>query len=154
VYEKRLLHKLLHVSPQASVITADVPVDHGAKGKPRPSSVQEEWDGDMELQSDDDAGHEVVEEGNSDESGKYDIQERHPARSGRANGTGRFDPPTTYTTDEEDLSEDELEDQAYDTAGSDDEARKSRMGRRRSYWLSKGIGPHDRDNGDEVEFVS
>lgn len=148
-----MLHKLLRVSPQASVLTADVPVDHGAKGKSRTSNVQEERDGDMELQSDDDARHEVVDEGNSDESGKYDIQERHP-RSGRANGTGRFDPPTTYTTDEEDLSEDELEDQAYDTAGSDDDVRKSRMGRRRSYWLSKGVGPHDRDDGDEVDFVS
>ena len=147
VYEKRLLHKLLRVPPQASVVTADVPNDDDAKGK---SSAREEWDGEMELASDEDVGREDVEEGNSDESGRYDIQERRLAGSGRSNGTGRFDPQTTYTTDEEDLSEDELEDQAYDSAGSDDDVRRSRMNRRRSYWLSKGIGPHDREGDDFV----
>lgn len=131
-------------------MVADVPIDHGAKGKSRAGSVQEEWDRDMELESDDEAGHEVAEEGNSDESGRYDIQERRRTRSGRTNGTGRFDPLTRYTTDEDDLSEDELEDQAYDSAGSDDDVRKGRMERRRSYWLSKGIGPHDGDDEDGV----
>ena len=131
-----------------------MPVDPAAKGKSRTGSVHEEWDGDTVLDDGDDGGHEVVEEGNSDESGRYDIQERHPARPGSTNGTGRFDPPTTYTTDEEDLSEDEVEDQAYDSAGSDDDVRKARMSRRRSYWLSKGIGPHDRGDGDDVDFVS
>lgn len=117
-------------------------------------SVQEDWNGDMELESDDDTRHEAVEEGNSDESGRYDIQERRRTRSECTNGTGRFNPLTTYTTDEEDLSEDELEDQAYDTAGSDDDMRKGRMDRRRSYRLSRGIGPHDRDGEDElVVFV-
>lgn len=134
-------------------MAADVSADQDAKGKPRAGSVQEEWDGDMERESDDDSGHEVVEEGNPDESGKYDIQERRPTRSGRTNGAGRFDPVTTYTTDEEDLSEDELEDQAYDTAGSDDDTAKGRMERRRSYWLSKGIGPHDREDEGGVDFV-
>lgn len=116
-------------------------------------SVHEEWDGDMELEPDDDGGHVAEEEGNPDENGRYDIQERRPARTG-PNGTGRFDPLTMYTTDEEDLSEDGLEDQAYHTAGSDDDVRKGRMARRRSYWLSKGIGPQDRDGEDEVDFVS
>lgn len=137
-------------------MTADVPIDHNAKGKSITDSVQEDWDGGIELESDDDdARREVVEEGNLDESGRYDIQERGPTRSERTNGAGRFDPLTTYTTDEEDLSEDELEDQAYDTAGSDDDdMRKGRMDRRRSYWLSKAIGSHDRDDEDGVVFAS
>ena len=128
-------------------MTADVPIE---KGNRTTGSMHEEWNGDMELESDD-GGHAAEE---ADESGRYDIQERRPARSGRTNGTGRFDPPTTYTTDEEDLSEDGLEDQASETAGSDDDVREGRMARRRSYWLSKGTGPHDRDGEDEVEFVS
>ncbi|KAG8217937.1 hypothetical protein J3R82DRAFT_6104 [Butyriboletus roseoflavus] len=145
VYEKRLLHQLLRVPPQASVVTADVPIDQDVKGKP---GMEEEWDGDMELES----GDEIVEEGNPDESGRYDIQERRLARSGDTNGAGRCDPLTSYyTTDEEDLSEDELEDQAYDIAGSDDDTGKGRMGRRRSYRLSRGIGPHDRDDDDDDE---
>ena len=140
--------------PQASVVIADVPIDQDTKGKSRAGGVQEDWDGDMELESDDEVGHEAAEEGNSDESGRYDIQERSGTRSERTNGTGRFDPLTTYTTDEDDLSEDELEDQAYDSAGSDDDVRKGRMERRRSYWLSKGIGPRDRDDEDGVVLVS
>lgn len=135
-------------------MTADVPIDHDAKGNSVTGSVQEGWDGDMEFGSDDDVRHEVVEEGNSDESGRYDIQERLPTRSGRTDGAGRFDPLTTYTTDEEDLSEDELEDQAYDTAGSDDDMRKGRMDKRRSYRLSRGIGSYDRDDEDGVVFDS
>lgn len=128
-----------------------MPNDHDAKGKPVTGSAREGWDGEMELESDNDNRHEVAEEGNSDESGRYDIQH---ARSGRSNGTGRFDPPTTYTTDEEDLSEDAVEDQAYDSVGSEDDVRKGRMARRRSYWLSKGIGAHDRDGEDGFDFVS
>ncbi|KAH0826966.1 hypothetical protein J3R83DRAFT_4625 [Lanmaoa asiatica] len=131
VYEKRLLHKLLHASQgpvackksgmetcRSSLTTAPV----------------------KKLQRKEDP----------DESGKYDIQERRPTRLGGTNGTGRFDPLATYTTDEEDLSEDELEDLAYGTVGSDDDMRKGRVGRRRSYWLSKGIGPHDRDDEDGI----
>ena len=97
VYDKRLLHNLLHVHPQAPVVIAEVP-NEDAKGI--------EWDDDS------DGVHEVVEHGESDESGRYDIQ---GPRS--KNGT---DALTTYTTDEE-LSE-----------GLEDDIRKRR------YWLSKG----------------
>jgi len=146
VYEKRTLHKLLRISPQASVVTADVPIDdEDEKGR-----VREGWNGDVELEFDDDARHEVVEEGNPDDSGRYEIQARGSMQSGRTNGTGQIDSVTTYTTDEDDLSEDGLEDEAYDVAGSDDDdVHKSRMSRRRSYWLSKGIGPHEGDEDDE-----
>lgn len=97
VYDKRLLHNLLHVHPQAPVVIAEVP-NEDAKGI--------EWDDDS------DGVHEVVEHGESDESGRYDIQGSRPK-----NGT---DALTTYTTDEE-LSE-----------GLEDDVRKRR------YWLSKG----------------
>ncbi|KAG6370069.1 hypothetical protein JVT61DRAFT_12475 [Boletus reticuloceps] len=134
VYDKRLLHKLLRVPLQATVITADVPIDQDAKVK---TGVGAAWDGDMEPESDDDTGHEAVEEGNSEEIGRYDIQEQRPGRSERTNGTDRFDPLTTYTTDEEDLSGD----------SEDDDVRVQKE-RRRSYWLSKGIGPHEGDSED------
>lgn len=154
VYEKRVLHKLLRVAPQPSVIIADVPTDHNAKGKSRPDSVQEDWGGEMELESDDEVGHEAAEEGNSDESGRYDIQERRRTRSGRTNGTDQLDLLATYTTDEDDLSEDEREDQAYDSVGSDDDVRKGRKERRRSYWLSKCVGPGDGDSESGVDSES
>ncbi|KIJ09080.1 hypothetical protein PAXINDRAFT_102357 [Paxillus involutus ATCC 200175] len=75
---------------------------------------------------------------------------------GRSNGESRFSALATYTTDEDDdeeeLSEDELEHQAYDIE-SDADDRKSRMSRRRSYWLSKASG-HGETLGEDDEESS
>ncbi|KAF9242103.1 hypothetical protein BU15DRAFT_87016 [Melanogaster broomeanus] len=133
VYDKRLLHQLLGVSPQASVVAADVPANHQSQEMSLrgASSVQEAWDEvDTVPESDDNHRDHVTKYEDSDETGRYHIQERRRRRE-----------------DEEEMSEDELEHRAYDIE-SDDE-RRSRMSRRRSYWLSKGIGPEQTSQGDD-----
>lgn len=154
MYEKRLLHKRLNIPPQALVVTADVPNDHG-KERSGPGNQEETREIDMDLQSEDESRHSVEERGNPDENGRYDIQERRRTHQGRTNGAGRFNPLTVYTEDEddededEDLSDDEVAHRAYASAESDDDDdREGRMSRRRSYWLSKGKEPYDRDDDD------
>ncbi|KAF9218364.1 hypothetical protein BS17DRAFT_742293 [Gyrodon lividus] len=153
VYDKRSLHQLLGVSSKASVVTADVPANHQTvdKSLAGASSVQEAWDGaEIELGSDDDHEDDAEHE-DPEDPGRYHIQERRPTRQERSNGTGRFGALTTYITNEEDeekLSGDELEGQAYDTH-SDNDKWRSRMARRRSYWLSKGIGSGQTLAGDD-----
>jgi non-canonical poly(A) RNA polymerase PAPD5/7 len=156
VYDKGLLHQLLGVSPKASVVTVDMPANHQIQERSLAgaSSVQEAWDeADMVLESDEDRRDRVTKHEDSDETGRYHIRERRPTRQGRSNGTEIFDSLATYTTDEEEeeeeLSEDELEHRAYDIESGDE--RRSRMSRRRSYWLSKGIGPEQASHGDDGE---
>ncbi|KAF8838345.1 hypothetical protein BDN67DRAFT_933948 [Paxillus ammoniavirescens] len=154
VYDKGSLHQLLGVSPKASVVTANASNKHQTKGDSLvgASSVQEAWDeADRALESDDDHRNGVTEQKDPEDTSRYHIQEtqRH------SNGASRFSALATYTTDEdeeEELSEDELEHQAYDIE-SDDDDRKSRMSRRRSYWLSKAIG-HGQTLGETDEESS
>ncbi|KIJ58324.1 hypothetical protein HYDPIDRAFT_102916 [Hydnomerulius pinastri MD-312] len=162
VYDQRSLHQLLGISPKASVITAKVPANHrtNEKSVAGANSVREAWnEGNMELGSDDEDHfdlhvHGDMENGEDpevEEAGRYHIERR--SSQGRSNGTSRFDPHTVFTTDDEEekeLSADEVEHRAYEIA-SDDEERKGRMDRRRSYWLSKGIEPGQHGDDEDSE---
>ncbi|KIJ09079.1 hypothetical protein PAXINDRAFT_102356 [Paxillus involutus ATCC 200175] len=158
VYDKGSLHQFLGVSPKASVVTVNVPDNHQIKGDSLvgASSVQEAWDGaDQTLDSDDDHRNGITKQEDPEDTSRYHIQERQTSQ-GRSNGESRFSALATYTTDEDDdeeeLSEDELEHQAYDIE-SDADDRKSRMSRRRSYWLSKASG-HGETLGEDDEESS
>jgi non-canonical poly(A) RNA polymerase PAPD5/7 len=78
----------------------------------------------------------------SDEFGKYDIEMRRTLHGHRASRSPQQ--PEFFTTDEEDSVDEE--EAAYEV-GLDDSfsggESRSRMSRRRSYWLSKGVDSHD-----------
>jgi non-canonical poly(A) RNA polymerase PAPD5/7 len=75
----------------------------------------------------------------SDEFGKYDIEKRRTLHRHKAQQ------PEFFTTDEEDSMDEE--EAAYEVGledGFSDNEPRSRMSRRRSYWLSKGnVGDND-----------
>jgi non-canonical poly(A) RNA polymerase PAPD5/7 len=81
----------------------------------------------------------------SDEFGKYDIEKRRTLHRHKASQSPQQ--PEVFTTDEEDSMDEE--EAAYEVglgeSFSDNEPR-SRMSRRRSYWLSKGNGGDNDDS--------
>ncbi|KAH7929632.1 hypothetical protein BV22DRAFT_1056505 [Leucogyrophana mollusca] len=170
VYDQRSLHRLLGVVPKAAVVPAIVPIDENKNENTHSQStrgatiIENAWsEADMELESGEERHTNGVhrDEQEGEETGRYHIEERRPSKR-RKEGSWKDEHPMVFTTDDEDdepheYSEDEAEYQAYDIRDklleddeSDSSERKSRMSRRRSYWLSKGIGPGlDGDIDDE-----
>jgi len=152
VYDKRLLHDLLGIAPIPLVVVPAIPNTTTTQGK-SPTTVAIIRDGSLDREKlletiDESLPHQPRSPGqDSDESGKYDIKKRRTSHRHRASHSPRQ--PEFFTTDDED-SVDEEEDSyevGVDDSFSDDESRtRSRMSRRRSYWLSKGIGAHSDDN--------
>lgn len=127
-------------------------------GKPSSSkrAVQTAWEeADMEISADD-----IAEE--EEEGGRYDIGLQPPKKRAKT-GRDLHDAHTVFITDDdedEDEDDDELkvitgdtEDEVEDVAYGGDGHREERtrkldpnMDKRRSYWLSKGIGIESNDS--------
>ncbi|KAG6839850.1 hypothetical protein C0991_011086, partial [Blastosporella zonata] len=152
LYDKRVLHNLLGVKPQPAVTVANgsASKNKGAKSlssNTEAASVKSAWqEADREPESHHKRHHEADED---DEEGRYTIGRQQPPSKRQRTGSRR-DTHVTFTTDEDSQSEDEKEDLGY---GSDIEiierptsARSStskdpeKADKRRSYWLSKGVG--------------
>ncbi|KAG1734310.1 hypothetical protein EDB19DRAFT_1639124 [Suillus lakei] len=150
VYDQRSLHKLLGTSPKPHIVVADVldiTTTHERSSttaagitRTRERSVEMILETDEESLPQEPSGSRQ----DNDELGKYHIEKRRPVQRHKAS---RSDQQPEFTTDEDDSVDDEeaAYDMGLDDGGSGNETR-SRMSRRRSYWLSKGIGV---DSGDD-----
>ena len=152
VYDKRLLHNLLGASPttHTRVVVADV-IDTAPRGKSSTTvavAAGTRRSPDMTVETDEESLPQEPSGSHQDkdELGKYHIEKRRPLHMHGASQSNQQ--PEVFTADEEDSVDEEEE--AYemnlDDGFSGDETR-SRMSRRRSYWLSKGIGVEYSDGG-------
>ncbi|KAG1756907.1 uncharacterized protein EDB91DRAFT_1095130 [Suillus paluster] len=149
VYDQRSLHKLLGTSPMPHVVVASV-LDTATHGRPSTAVAStESWDRsvDMTLETDEESLPQEPSGSrqDNDELGKYHIEKRRTLQKHRASQSDQQ--PEVFTADEEDSVDEEeaVYEMGLDDGFSGDETR-SRMSRRRSYWLSKGIGD-DSDDG-------
>ncbi|OBZ65685.1 Poly(A) RNA polymerase cid14 [Grifola frondosa] len=155
VYDRQVLHRMLGVVPQETMAPrTPQPERNGKTRAAEEESVKSAWEeADMDLESaEEDAKFEAEDES------RYEIRRSQPPKKRRRVG-GKQDLHTVYTTDDDDdgigggpsadddgdgTSEEEHE---YDLSVLDDRnqngsrSRRSEGGsRKRSYWLSKGIG--------------
>ncbi|KAI0780511.1 hypothetical protein BD413DRAFT_607803 [Trametes elegans] len=153
VYDRQVLHRMLGITPQASLAPKVETRTNGTSRAKEEASVRSAWgEADMDPETEDEDGkpEEVVES-------RYEIDRRQPPKKRRRTGRADLDAtvPTVYTTDDDDpydeysfahqprgndgVSEEERE---YDLSALD-ETGTSRSGpaaaNRRSYWMSKAM---------------
>lgn len=158
VYDKRVLHRMLGVTPQSSLLQRLAPSEHPGRSRAEgQASVRSAWEeADMDLGSEDGR----AEEDDEDDESRYDIDaRRQPPKKRRR--TGRLsDVHTVFTTDDDDVDDDLLRVHGLDDDGLSEEEREydlSALGdggaggdgesdgksglreRKRSYWLSKAL---------------
>lgn len=167
VYDQRTMHRLLGVEPVVPTV-ASVPSSdkHGGAKRSREGaeSVKSAWE-----EADMDLGPDHEKRPDHEEESRYDIETRQPPKKRRRKGT-KID-THIYISDDEDDERDEdgedaavvvhtaadsgdergvvatlseLEEEAYDTGGSDEEgaapeSKAEKKQRTRSFWLSKGM---------------
>jgi non-canonical poly(A) RNA polymerase PAPD5/7 len=152
VYDDRTLHQLLGVEPRPAVTVVDArrkpeSSQNGSSSKqPSARNIDEIEEVDMEMGSEDD---EYQRREDSDDEGRYGITTRNqPPRKRRKITTSQEVYPV-FTTDDDDDGEDAEDGLIISTVtkeGSDSEHASSgdaKARKRRSYWLSKGIGTGD-----------
>ena len=170
VYDQRILHSILGVNPlPTTVIHVQTDENHSPSSKRQASKVVENaWE--ETRQSRDYAYDESSrsrqhhrETDDREEGGRYDIG-RHPPKKRRK--TGRtIDDHAVFIVDDDDEEEhrrydddDDLEEEEGEYYGSrakrSSYSEKPRDNRRRSYWLSKGIGPRSVDDADDDDDVA
>jgi len=164
VYDDRTLHRMLGVEPRKTVIpapaadsrrTINFQSESSRNSHAKSGQVVKEIfeEADMEMDSDIEElekpeRHSKRRDRSEEEEGRYGISahERPPSKR-RRTGTVK-DTHTVFTTDDEEEEEglivnaitDEGESlEEYESDGTE-EARDSKAARRRSYWLSKGVG--------------
>ena len=154
VYDSQVLHRMLGVTPTASLTGKVVDNVNVTSRTAEAKSVETAW-GEADMFFDTHNGSEEEEEIES----RYDIESRRPPAKRRRTGT-QADVHTVYTTDEDEdtfsishqrgdedgISEEEGE---YDLSVSDAERPgRAEAASRRSYWLSKAMASAH-DSGDE-----
>ena len=161
LYDQRVLHSIVGVKPLPTVVKH---VESDKKTSQSPSSkrqaVDDAWEEkrrNREYAYDESSNsrqhHRVANDG--EEGGRYDIG-RHPPKKRRKTGRAIDNHPVIFVDDDDDErhgydDDDYSEDREYDDRrGSGFDKYKSypenpRNDRRRSYWLSKGIGPGSLD---------
>lgn len=164
LYDQKVLHSIVGVKPLPTVVKH---VESNEKTSQSPSSkrqvVEDAWEEmrrNREYAYDESSSsrqhHRVAND--DEEGGRYDI-ERHPPKKRRK--TGRDHHPVIFVDDDDDEERHGYHDDCYSKDDEyDDRRRESRFDnytshpenprndRRRSYWLSKGIGPGSLDEED------
>ncbi|KAG2154089.1 hypothetical protein DEU56DRAFT_437181 [Suillus clintonianus] len=154
VYDQRLLHKLLGTSPKARVVVAGVLDASTAQERSSTTAARTTWTRersvDMMIETDEESLSQEPSGSrqDNDELGKYHIEKRRTVQRHEASQSGQ---QPEFTADEDDSVDEELdEEEGTYEMGLDDEASgdetRSRMSRRRAYWLSKGIGDDSDDD--------
>lgn len=168
VYDDRILHRLLGVEPKKNLVIhqPEASRHRGSRIKRSAQEVEEIYEkADMDMDSDIEEirslqspnGHRHQSD---DEEGRYDIGARdQPPNKRRKMGQAR-DMHTVFITDDEEEEEGELivnnitdegeSLEEYESDGAGEEERDSKTAqqdKRRSYWLSKGIGIGSVDDG-------
>jgi non-canonical poly(A) RNA polymerase PAPD5/7 len=151
VYDQRLLHKLLGTSPKPRIVVANV-LETAAQDKSSmaASSITRtrERSVDMLLETDDESLPQQPSGSrqDNDELSRYHIEKRRVVQRHEAS---RSDEQPEFTTDEDDSVDEE---EASYQMGLDDGASVNEMrsmtSKRRSFWLSKGIGPESADDSN------
>jgi non-canonical poly(A) RNA polymerase PAPD5/7 len=151
VYDQRLLHKLLGTSPKPRIVVANV-LETAAQDKSSmaASSITRtrERSVDMLLETDDESLPQQPSGSrqDNDELSRYHIEKRRVVQRHEAS---RSDEQPEFTTDEDDSVDEE---EASYQMGLDDGASvnetRSMTSKRRSFWLSKGIGPESADDSN------
>ena len=163
LYDQRVLHSIVGVNPLPTVIKH---VDSDKKTSESPSStrqaVEDAWE-EMRRNRE----HAYHESSSSrqhhraandvDEGGRYDIG-RQPPKKRRKTGRAKDNHPVVFVDDDDEERHGYEDDYYYsaenreyddrDESGFDNHRSYSRNDRRRSYWLSKGIGPGSLDEDD------
>ncbi|KAG2357091.1 hypothetical protein BDR07DRAFT_1298717 [Suillus spraguei] len=149
VYDQRSLHKLLGTSPKPCIVVADV-LETAAQDKSSMTASRttrtQERSVDTMLETDDESPPREPSSSrqDNDELGKYHIEKRRAVQRHEAS---QSDEEPEFTADEDDsLDEEEVSYKMGLNDGAFGDKMQSRMSRRRSYWLSKGIGVN---NGDD-----
>lgn len=148
VYDERSLHNLLGVAPMPAVVDPDIPkiTTQGRSSTTVTSTGNGSWEQDMSVDSDKESlSHRPSSSRqDSDEVGKYNIEKRRTLHKHRASQSPQQ--PEVFTTDEEDSVDEEEAAYAVSIGGGWSDEPRSRMGRRRAYWLGKGIAVDSDDN--------
>lgn len=157
VYDRRTLHNLLDIKPKPTVIsgaggeTNERGEEASSSGVNNAYSAWEESghtkEADMVLESDEERHTRDLEE-DAEEGDRYDIGRYQPLKKRRKTG-GREDAHTVFTTDDDEWegSQDSLDEEEEGAYANKVESPKRKSDlpndKRRSYWLSKGIGLDD-----------
>ncbi|KAF8625741.1 hypothetical protein AX17_006768 [Amanita inopinata Kibby_2008] len=166
VYDSRVLHNLVGINPKPTIVQAAV-VTNTNGGRPRPPSssqsgiaqkaVRAAWkEAEEGAISDYDASHKrrslaAYEDEDEDDEGRYHIGRQRPPPHKRRRTGKAADLHTVFTTDDDaegslfSRGESETEEGEYlESTQKGHRGRQQEGGeaesRRRSYWLSKGIG--------------
>ncbi|KAG6915743.1 hypothetical protein DXG01_010040 [Tephrocybe rancida] len=160
LYDRRVLHNLLDVKPQPPPVTVangSAPISNGvgslssSNTHAASNSVKSAWqEADKEPEHPHKRRHDPDDD---DEEGRYKIG-RHQPPSKRQRTGNMKDSHVTFTTDEDSASEDEKEELHYGSdieviepppmSGRSSSSRDTeKADKRRSYWLSKGVGIED-----------
>ena len=163
LYDQRVLHSIVGVKPLPSIVKH---IEYNKKTSQSPSSkrqaVEDAWEErrrNREYAYDESAGsqqrHRVAND--SEEGGRYDI-ERHLTKKRRKTSREIDKHPVIFVDDDEeeehrgyhgnDYSEDDEYDDRHERGFNKSYPEIPRNDRRRSYWLSKGIGPGSLDEDD------
>ena len=154
LYDQRVLHSIVGVKPLPTVVKH---VESDDKTSQSPSSkrqaVEDAWEEmrrDREYAHDESSSsrqhHRVAND--SEEGGRYDIG-RQPPKKRQKTGRAIDNHPVIFVDDDDEeerhkYHDDDSEDGEYDHRHESDYKsypENPRNDRRRSYWLSKGIGP-------------
>jgi non-canonical poly(A) RNA polymerase PAPD5/7 len=148
VYDKKVLHRLVGISPRATVVQ-DVPQQNGAVGS-NGSIVQSAWEPTERSQERDDEGHarkpgfstkarsrEIIDvDADDDDESRYGIPRKRRRRMNEV-----MDTKTVFTTDEESegeeggsLAEEEGE---YGSGGERAGHGHVKINRKRAFWAAK-----------------
>jgi len=163
VYDKKVLHRLVGVSPKATVVQ-DVPQLNSAV-RSNGSVVQSAWEPTERLQERDEEGHarkpgfstkarsqEIIDVDADDDESRYGIRRKRRRKMNEV-----MDTKTVFTTDEESEGEDVIEVESSSEGGSlaeeeaeygsggemgieDEEEKKGghvKINRKRAFWAAK-----------------
>lgn len=154
IYDQRVLHSILGVKPLPTVVKhaqTDEKIYRPISSKQQASQVVEDaWEETKQSRDYEESCHprQHYRVGDDrEEGGRYDIG--RPSKKRRRSGRTKDDNAVIFVDDDDDDGAG-TEEGEYDSHEDDiDEYRpyseKPRNDKRRSYWLSKGIGPSDAD---------
>jgi non-canonical poly(A) RNA polymerase PAPD5/7 len=145
VYDKKVLHRLVGVSPRATVVQDD-PQQNGA-ARSNGSIVQSAWEPTERSQERDDEGHtrksgfsakarsqEIIDvDADDDDEGRYGIPRKRRRRMNEV-----IDTKTVFTTDEESEGEDVIEVETSEEGGGEKGGHGHvKINRKRAFWAAK-----------------
>ncbi|OCH93830.1 hypothetical protein OBBRIDRAFT_855761 [Obba rivulosa] len=152
VYDKGVLHRMLGVTPQASLLQRLSSSEQPARSRAEElESVRSAWgEADVDVASGDEGGA-----AHEEEESRYGIDARRQPPKKRRRMGRRSDTHTVFTTDDDDGDEEMVrvhddglsEEEEYELSALGGEGDGGRKDRKRSYWLSKALAMNGGSDG-------